>query len=104
MLQDEYFDTWQQVSQDFLYLPSKGTYGRAAAATNTDRIESVRAEHESTVHQMKKEAERAHKLQQRLELLTNGLALRAQKLRSEVRSSYTCQCIACMCSGLSAIR
>ena len=49
--------------QDFIWLPGPpGRYGRAAAATNSDRLASVQGEFDGVVAEMEKEAARALKL------------------------------------------
>lgn len=39
---ETYMETWQTVHKDFIWLPSKNRYERAASATNTERIESIK--------------------------------------------------------------
>lgn len=40
--QETYMETWASVHRDFIWVPSKGRYERAASATNTERVESVK--------------------------------------------------------------
>ena len=40
--QETYMETWASVHRDFIWVPSKGKYERAASATNTERVESVK--------------------------------------------------------------
>ena len=42
VLPETYLETWQAVHRDFIWVPSKGRYDRAASATNTERIESFK--------------------------------------------------------------
>ena len=42
MPQDTYLETLEAVQKDYIWVPSKGRYDRAASATNTERIESVK--------------------------------------------------------------
>jgi pre-mRNA-splicing factor CDC5/CEF1 len=42
MSSDTYLETWHNVNKDLIWLPSKGRYERAASATNTERIESIK--------------------------------------------------------------
>jgi hypothetical protein len=39
----EYSDVWWSVHKELLYLPSRGRYERAASATNTERLEAIKA-------------------------------------------------------------
>jgi len=39
---ETYLETWQAVHRDFIWVPSKQRYDRAASATNTERIESFK--------------------------------------------------------------
>ena len=40
--QETYLETLEAVQKDYIWVPSKGRYDRAASATNTERIESVK--------------------------------------------------------------
>lgn len=48
--------------RDIIWLPALKRYGRAAAATNEDRVTSITAEFGGAVSEMEKEAQRALKL------------------------------------------
>ena len=39
----EYAEVWSSVHRDFVFLPSRGRYERAASATNTERLEALKA-------------------------------------------------------------
>jgi len=53
-------------ARDTIWLPGAGRYGRAAGATNSDRLASVQGEFDVAHAEMKKEADRAHKLGQKV--------------------------------------
>ncbi len=40
--QETYQETWQNVHREYIWVPSKGRYDRAASATNTERVESIK--------------------------------------------------------------
>lgn len=80
----DYMDAWATVSKDLTWLPSQGKYGRAASATNQERLESIRAEFEAVRSLMEKEAVRAHKLEKKANVVIQGLQQRDVKLASQV--------------------
>jgi len=82
--QEEYRDAWSTAVKDFIYLPMQHKYGRAASATNTDRLDSVRGEYHIALELMKKEAERAAKLESKVAVVTGGLVNREIKLNEQV--------------------
>ena len=82
--QEEYRDAWSTTVKDFIYLPMQHKYGRAASATNTDRLDSVRGEYHTALALMQKEAERAAKLESKVALVTGGLLNRELKLNEQV--------------------
>ena len=82
--QEEYKDAWSTAVKDFIYLPMQHKYGRAASATNTDRLDSVRGEYHTALELMKKEAERAAKLESKVAVVTGGLLNRELKLNEQV--------------------
>ena len=82
--QEEFRDAWSTTVKDFIYLPMQHKYGRAASATNTDRLDSVRGEYHTAFDLMKKEADRAVKLESKVSLVTGGLLNREVKLNEQV--------------------
>ena len=82
--EEEYKDAWATAVRDFIYLPMQHKYGRAASATNTDRLDSVRGEYHTALDLMKKEAERASKIESKVTLVNGGLVSREVKLNQEV--------------------
>lgn len=82
--EEEYRDAWATAVRDFIYLPMQHKYGRAASATNTDRLDSVRGEYHTTFDLMKKEAERASKIESKVALVTGGLEKRQKLLEDEL--------------------
>ena len=82
--QEEFRDAWSTTVKDFIYLPMQHKYGRAASATNTDRLDSVRGEYHTALALMQKEAERAAKLENKVSLVTGGLVNREIKLNERL--------------------
>ena len=82
--QEEFRDAWSTTVKDFIYLPMQHKYGRAASATNTDRLDSVRGEYHTALALMQKEAERAAKLENKVSLVTGGLVNREIKLNEQL--------------------
>ena len=82
--QEEYREAWSTAVRDFIFLPMQHKYGRAASATNTDRLDSVRGEYHAALDQMKKEAERAAKLESKVAVVTGGLVNRELKLNEQI--------------------
>lgn len=82
--QEEYREAWSTAVRDFIYLPIQHKYGRAASATNTDRLDSVRGEYHTALDLMKRAAERASKLESKVALVTGGLANREAKLNQDL--------------------
>ena len=60
------FQVWDAVSKDFIYLPSSGRYGRAASATASERLDSVKSDFNIALAEMKKQAERAKKVENKV--------------------------------------
>ena len=57
---------WDAVSKDMIYLPSRNVYGRAASATNSERLASVKADFNAALEAMKRQAERANKVEKKV--------------------------------------
>ncbi|KAL3148491.1 hypothetical protein ABBQ38_013933 [Trebouxia sp. C0009 RCD-2024] len=82
--QEEFREAWSTTVKDFIYLPMQHKYGRAASATNTDRLDSVRGEYHTAFGLMQKEAERAAKLEKKVSLVTGGLLNREIRLNQQI--------------------
>ena len=82
--QEEFREAWSTTVKDFIYLPMQHKYGRAASATNTDRLDSVRGEYHNAFGLMQKEAERAAKLEKKVSTVTGGLLNREIKLNQQI--------------------
>jgi len=54
---------WDAAEQDWIFLPAAGRWQRKASATNSDRLASLQAEFAAALDEMKRQAERAHKLE-----------------------------------------
>jgi len=84
----EYQSVWLACYQDILWLPSAKSYGRAVNATVTDRLESVKGDFERVRGEMEKDAKRAAKLEQKVNLLTGGYSLRAEATQTRVVEQF----------------
>ncbi|KAK9818201.1 hypothetical protein WJX72_008746 [[Myrmecia] bisecta] len=80
---DEYEEAWGLASRDFIFIPSKQSYNRAASATNSDRLASIQGEFEGVRKEMEKEAMRAAKLEAKAELINGGHMRIEAKLRQQ---------------------
>ena len=54
---------WDAAEADWIFLPASGRWQRKASATNTDRLASLQSEFAAALEEMKRQAERAHKLE-----------------------------------------
>ncbi|KAL4447677.1 hypothetical protein ABPG75_004896 [Micractinium tetrahymenae] len=84
----DYAAAWEAVARDIIYIPAQQRYTRAASATAQDRVASLQLEFEAVRKEMEKEAKRAGKLEQRVGVVTGGLAGRQDKLRGEAEEAW----------------
>eukprot|EP00884_Botryococcus_braunii_P005744 jgi/Botrbrau1/15170/Bobra.0149s0035.1 len=82
--EQEYLTFWESAMKDFIWLPSKKRYERNASATNTERLQSIQDDHESIRTEMGKEAGRAKKLEDKINILLKGYQLRSAKLGKQL--------------------
>lgn len=75
----EYMGVWQACNAEIIWLPSASSYGRGQNATTEDRLGSVKGDFERAKGDMEKDAKRASKVEQKVQVLTSGLAARAVK-------------------------
>ncbi len=60
---------WDASEADWIFLPASGRWQRKASATNTDRLSSLQSEFAAALEEMKRQAERAHKLESKARVL-----------------------------------
>jgi len=84
----EYHNVWLACYQDILWLPSANCYGRSGRATLQDRLDSAKADLERARSEMAKDAKRASKLEQKVNLLCGGFAARAAQSQARAAELY----------------
>ena len=82
--QQEYVEAFETVYRDMIWLPGSGKYGRSVNATPGERLESVRVEHEQTRAEMVRQARKAQKLEQKANIVIQGLQQRDEKLQQQL--------------------
>lgn len=87
--QEEYSEALGLAARDFIYLAGAKRYGRGASATNTDRLESIKAEFVAIKEEMAKGKGRANKLHSRLETLTTGYVQRTDALVASLNQLHS---------------
>ncbi|KAG1672528.1 hypothetical protein FOA52_002837 [Chlamydomonas sp. UWO 241] len=81
---DAYAEAWASLAKDFVYVPSKRRYERAASCTNTERLEGVKAEYDAARSEMEREARRAAKVEAKVNILVGGLVSREAEKRAKL--------------------
>lgn len=82
---------------DTIWLPGSGKYGCAAGATNSERLASVQGEFDVALAEMTKEAQRAHKLDQKVRVISGVFELAAVQRQQDGAMSY---CLLSPCNNL----
>lgn len=57
---------FEAAAKDLIYLPSRKAYGRAASATNSERMASVKADFDNALESMKRQAAHANKVEKKV--------------------------------------
>lgn len=84
---EEYAVAWEAVAGDIVFVPSQQRYMRGAAVHPADRTAALQADFESLRKEMEREAKRAAKLEQKVNVVTGGLVSRQQKLAVEAEAA-----------------
>lgn len=86
---EEYLEAWLNVRRDLIYLPQQKKYGRAASATNSDRLDSIKGDFEGVRAVMEREARRAAKLEQKVGIVVGGLQQRDSQFRAKMEELFS---------------
>uniref|UniRef100_A0A0D9W3M3 Cell division cycle 5-like protein n=1 Tax=Leersia perrieri TaxID=77586 RepID=A0A0D9W3M3_9ORYZ len=73
---------------DLMFFPNNNSYGLASVAGNADKIAALQCEFEIVKKRMDDEAKKASRLEQKINLLTQGYQVRASKLWSQVQDTF----------------
>jgi len=83
----EYANVWDACYSDIMWLPSANAYGRAARATNSDRLASLQGDFERVRSEMDKDSKKAAKLETKLNVLTAGYQKKALEHMNEIATT-----------------
>lgn len=83
---EEYSRKWESLIGDLAFSTALQRYTRISTMGKGDRVESLRQEFEVLKKQMSKEAKKADKLEQKLNLILGGLQKRNQSLLEEIKN------------------
>lgn len=74
--------------EDFVFLPTRETYGEASVATNTEQLAARKVELEAVRKHMEGDTRRAVKLEQKLRVLTQGYQVRGENLWRNIEQRH----------------
>ena len=83
---EDYSRKWESLIGDLAFSTALQRYTRISSMDKDDRVESLRQEYEVLKKQMSKEAKKAEKLEQKLNLILGGLQKRNQSLLEEIKN------------------
>jgi len=83
---EDYCGRWESLIGDLAFSVALQRYTRISTMGKDDRIESLRQEFEVLKKQMSKEAKKADKLEQKLNLILGGLQKRNQTLLEDIKN------------------
>lgn len=82
--EEEFDKAWNETKEEFVYVPTQRKFVRNTQASKKDKIESLSQSLESVRKLMAKEAGRALKLEQKLNIYNGGYQNRAQALFKQI--------------------
>lgn len=83
---DEYMTVADEIVNDVVFLPEQGKFIRSAGLKPAERVAALKHEFESVRKEMEREAKRARKLENKLNVLLGGLTQRHDRLLDEISS------------------
>lgn len=69
---DEFVEAHKTCLNDLMYFPDRKAYGLSSVAGNIDKLAALQNEFENVKKRMEDDAKKAHRLEQKIRLLTQG--------------------------------
>ncbi|KAI3960121.1 hypothetical protein MKW98_016845 [Papaver atlanticum] len=85
---DEYVRVHDACLEDIMYFPARGAYGLSSVANNMEKLGALQNEFENVKKRMDDETKKAHRLEQKIKLLTHGYQMRGGKLWTQAEATF----------------
>ncbi|XP_042519447.1 cell division cycle 5-like protein [Macadamia integrifolia] len=85
---NEFVEAHKTCLNDLMFFPTRNAYGLSSVAGNMEKLAAMQSEFENVKKKMDDEAKMAHRLEQKIKLLTHGYQMRAGKLWSQIEATY----------------
>ena len=77
---EEYMHDWENAKDQVMYVPSKGQFAMSSLLSKNEKVATLKWEFENIRREMERDAKRAAKLEQKLDIIIGGLVNRQQNL------------------------
>lgn len=85
---DEFVEAHSTCLNDIMYFPKRNAYGLSSVAGNMEKLEALQEEFENVKNRMDDDTKKAHRLEQKIKVLTNGYQMRATKIGSQIEATF----------------
>jgi pre-mRNA-splicing factor CDC5/CEF1 len=85
---DEFLESWSEAYNDIIYVPQLKKYMRSSRAAKPQKASAIQARFDNLLNHMKKEAQRAAKLEKKLNVYFGGYMIRADTLLKQIADTH----------------
>ena len=84
---EQYVHEWNEERSKIMYAPGRGQFARTADLSDAEQLAALRWEFENVRREMERDAKRAAKLEQKIEILIGGLQNRQNAMVEEIEEA-----------------
>jgi len=84
---EEIEKAWSQCHEEMIFVPSQKKFVLESRADKNEKLEAVRSQFESTLGLISQEAQKAQKLEKKIDVYTGGYQRRSAQLKDQIKTT-----------------
>lgn len=85
---DDFVETHKTCLNDLMYFPTRNAYGLSSVAGTAEKIAALQNEFDNVKRKMDDDNKKAQRLEKKIDVLTHGYKMRADKLKTQIELTF----------------
>lgn len=85
---DEFVEAHKTCLNDLMYFPTRNAYGLSSVAGTVEKLAALQNEFENVKRKMDDDNKKAQRLEKKIDVLTHGYKMRADKLKAQIELTF----------------
>lgn len=85
---DEFVEAHKTCLSDLMYFPTRNAYGLSSVAGSVEKLAALQNEFENVKRKMDDDNKKAQRLEKKIDVLTHGYKMRADKLKTQIELTF----------------